>query len=329
MPQKLHFISGLPRSGSTLLAGILRQNPRFHAAMTGPVGAMVQTMLATFSPQNETAIFLEEETRRRVLRTIFEAYYAPHADKALIFDTNRAWCSRLALVRALFPDAKILCCVRDVAWVMDSFERLVRRNVFEPSRLFPAHDQRATVYSRTEALAQRDRTVGFAWAALKDAYYGEHSDALLLIEYDRLVQEPALCLRLIYDFLGEPWFEHDFDDVEYDEPEFDRQLGAPGLHTVKRKVEWRPRPTILPPDLFDRFHAMSFWRDGTGSAARRITLQPPERATPFAGIPARPWAQSRPDERARPPIDRRGSKLRNAGDGPAASARPELANEHS
>ena len=25
---KLHFISGLPRSGSTLLAGILRQNPQ-------------------------------------------------------------------------------------------------------------------------------------------------------------------------------------------------------------------------------------------------------------------------------------------------------------
>jgi sulfotransferase len=31
--QKMHFISGLPRSGSTLLAGILRQNPQFHAAM--------------------------------------------------------------------------------------------------------------------------------------------------------------------------------------------------------------------------------------------------------------------------------------------------------
>ena len=42
---KLHFISGLPRSGSTLLAGILRQNPRFHAAMTGPVGALFGAML--------------------------------------------------------------------------------------------------------------------------------------------------------------------------------------------------------------------------------------------------------------------------------------------
>jgi hypothetical protein len=28
----IHFISGLPRSGSTLLAALPRQNPRFHAA---------------------------------------------------------------------------------------------------------------------------------------------------------------------------------------------------------------------------------------------------------------------------------------------------------
>ena len=37
MQHGIHFISGLPRSGSTLLAGILRQNPRFHAGMTSPV----------------------------------------------------------------------------------------------------------------------------------------------------------------------------------------------------------------------------------------------------------------------------------------------------
>ena len=41
----IHFISGLPRSGSTLLAGLLRQNPRFAAAMTGPVGGLSTTLL--------------------------------------------------------------------------------------------------------------------------------------------------------------------------------------------------------------------------------------------------------------------------------------------
>ncbi len=34
MTARYHFISGLPRSGSTLLAAILRQNPRFHAGIS-------------------------------------------------------------------------------------------------------------------------------------------------------------------------------------------------------------------------------------------------------------------------------------------------------
>ena len=271
MGAKLHFISGLPRAGSTLLAGILRQNPRFHAAMTGPVGGMVQALLNSFTPQNEAALFLDEERRRAILRACIEAYYTPQAGRAVIFDTNRVWCARLPLLRALYPEARVICCVRDVSWIMDSFERLVRKNAFEPSRLFATAEERATVYSRTEALAHRDRVVGFAWSALKEAYYGEHSDALLLVEYDLLVQRPEECLRLIYGWLDEPWHEHDFDHVDYDEPEFDRQLGAPGLHRVGRKVTWTPRKTLLPPDVFEKFQLLAFWREATGSAAYRIT----------------------------------------------------------
>ena len=32
-----HFISGLPRSGSTLLANLLAQNPRFHSTATSGI----------------------------------------------------------------------------------------------------------------------------------------------------------------------------------------------------------------------------------------------------------------------------------------------------
>jgi hypothetical protein len=47
----IHFISGLPRAGSTLLSAILRQNPRFQAGMTGPVGSLVEAMLRGMSAQ--------------------------------------------------------------------------------------------------------------------------------------------------------------------------------------------------------------------------------------------------------------------------------------
>jgi sulfotransferase len=33
MRAKIHFVSSMPRSGTTLLAGILRQNPAVHVAM--------------------------------------------------------------------------------------------------------------------------------------------------------------------------------------------------------------------------------------------------------------------------------------------------------
>ncbi|MGF1563669.1 MAG: sulfotransferase [Geminicoccaceae bacterium] len=267
----LHFISGLPRSGSTLLAGLLRQNPRFHAAMTSPVGPMVQALLATFTPQNETAVFLDDVRRQAILCAAIEAYYQPQADKDVRFDTNRLWCAQLPLLRALYPHAKVLCCVRDIAWIMDSFERLVRRNAFEPSRLFANNDERATVYSRTETLERRDRVVGFAHSALKEAYYGEQSDALLIIEYDLLTRQPLDCLKLIYGFLEQPWFAHDVDHVDYDEPEFDRQLGAPGLHTVSGPVRVNQRQTILPPDIIGKYQNLAFWRDPKGTKAFRIT----------------------------------------------------------
>jgi sulfotransferase len=284
MTTRLHFISGLPRSGSTLLAAILRQNPRFHAAMTSPVGQLFNVMLNAMGANNETALFIDEAQKKELLASLFECYYRPHQDKAVVLDTNRLWCARLPALLSLFPDAKVVCCVRSVAWIMDSIERLVRQNAFEPSRLFATADERATVFSRVEALAHRDRMVGFAWSALKEAYYGEHGRSLLILEYDILAQRPAETVRLLYEFLGEPAFAHDFAAVEYAEPAFDAQLSTPGLRTVEREVAFTPRRTILPPDLFQKYAALSFWREPAGSTAFRITVQPePPAGTPPAG----------------------------------------------
>lgn len=249
---RLHFIAGLPRSGSTLLAAILRQNPRFHAAMTSPVGTLFSVMLSAMGRGNETALFIDEAQRRDLLGGLFDSYYRGHQDKAVIFDTNRLWCARLPALLSIFPDAKVICCVRSVAWIMDSIERLVRKNAFEPSRLFATAEERATVFSRVETLAHRDRLVGFAWSALKEAYFGEHGRSLLILEYDILAQRPAETLQLIYQFLDEPAFAHDFANVDYAEPEFDAQLATPGLHTVRRAVAFTPRRTVLPPDLFQK-----------------------------------------------------------------------------
>jgi hypothetical protein len=56
----------------------------------------------------------------------------------------------------LFPDARVVCCVRDVGWIMDSVERLVRRNAFELSGMF-GFEPGNTVFTRVNRLAKRER----------------------------------------------------------------------------------------------------------------------------------------------------------------------------
>ena len=56
MQHGIHFISGLPRSGSTLLAALLRQNPRFHSGMTSPVGSLYLALLGEMTARKKLVI---------------------------------------------------------------------------------------------------------------------------------------------------------------------------------------------------------------------------------------------------------------------------------
>lgn len=261
MDKGIHFISGLPRSGSTLLSALLRQNTKIHANITSPVGSIFLSALHEMSEKNEGAVFINDERRREVLLGIFKGfYYDIHEDKT-VFDTNRLWCSKLPTLRALYPQAKVICCVRDVPWIYDSVERLVRRNALQPSKIFN-FQAAGTVYDRFDGLNRSDGLIGFAWTALRQAYFSEEADRLLLITYETLTQNPAKAMDAIYSFVELPSFKHDFDNIEFDAIEFDQRLGTPGLHTVGKKVKYESRKSsVLPPELFQRVAGDNFWKD--------------------------------------------------------------------
>jgi len=256
---KIHFISGLPRSGSTLLAALLRQNPRVHAGMSGPLAGMCGAMLTEMSARNEFSVFLDDAKRERILHALFDQYYAD-CKARVVFDTSRAWCARMSMVAQLFPDAKVIACVRHLPWVVDSIERLVQKNIFSPSSIF-GFSAGGTVYTRANAVANGDGLVGYAYDALKQACFGAQANRLLLVQYESLTSDPARTMQAIYGFIGEPPFQHDFRRVEYDVSEFDARAGTPGLHTVRGEVAAKPRATLLPPDLFQRFANDAFWSD--------------------------------------------------------------------
>ena len=256
----MHFISGLPRSGSSLLGAILKQNPDVSAGISSPVFSLVNAMLPRLSNANEFSIFIDDATRVRLLRGIFASYYA-ETRAPLIFDTNRNWTAKLPLLLQLFPNAKFICCVRSVVDILQSFERLFIANPLQLSQMVN-YDPDASVYARTDMLMINNGVVGIALNALKEAFYGPYSDRLLLLSYKTLVTRPEVCLKAVYTFIGAPQYEHNYESVALSTPEYDARLGLPGLHDVRTKVAHVPTAQTLPPDIAARFGGTYFWETG-------------------------------------------------------------------
>jgi sulfotransferase len=259
MIEKLHAIAGLPRSGSTLLSALLRQNPRFAASMTSPLYVLIAATMEQMSPDKDVSALFDESCRRRIFRALFDGYYGDRGEAEVVFDTNRLWSGKMTLLRSLFPDVRVICCVRDVGWIIDSVERVLRQNALQTSRLFN-FKLSSSVYARAQTLMNFDAgLIGSAWSALREAWFSEDADRIILVRYDSLVRDPQATIERIYRELGEPLFKHDFDNVEYDHPEFDAGLGMPGLHKVRSRVAPVSREPSIPPELFSRYADMSFW----------------------------------------------------------------------
>jgi len=269
MMVKIHFISGLPRSGSTLLAALLRQNPDFRAGMTSPLYQIFAGTLRNVSGFNEAHMFLSEQQRHDILLGIFQSYFSNGDGCIINFDTSRAWTTKTNQIFDLFPHARMICCVRNISWIVESFERIITRNRFELSRMF-GFDPNKNVYSRANQLTAPDGMIGVAFNNLREAYFGMHSDKLMLIRFETLTKNPEHALKSLYSFIGEEWADnvHQYEKVDYQASEFDLQLGTPGLHTVRGPV--KPfdytKPSILPPDIFEAHKEQDFWNNDQAMA---------------------------------------------------------------
>ncbi len=256
---KLHVISGLPRSGSTLLSALLRQNPRFSAAITSPVAMLCATLHQKMGGGGEFSVFFDDARRRALLRGMFDSYYGGLPDDHVVFDTNRTWTGKAAWLAALYPQSRIICCVREIGWIIDSVERMLVKNPLQLSRIF-CFKSGNSVYARAETLMNSETgLIGQAWSTLREAWFGENAKRLIVIPYDHLATNPRIVLDKLYVALGEPTFAHDFDNAAYDEPDYDTNLGMPGMHTVREKVTFQKRTPCIPPDLFAKYHDASFW----------------------------------------------------------------------
>lgn len=267
--QQYNFISGLPRSGSTLLSSILKQNPKFTAGISDPLEGYARSILQVTHAAVGMEAAVPEGKRKRIIQGLFETFYEDGNE--VCFNTNRGWTAHTSLIRDVFPNSKMIVCVRDVPWILDSFEQLNSKNPYTIKALYH-HIDTANVYHRSNILM--DPNNGYVFGPLqcvKQAVYSNEKDMLCIVEYDALAKNPRQTMQQIYNFLGQPWFEHNFNDVEDSYDEFDESANIKGLHTVRKSVEYKQRKPILPADCWQLYAPASFWRYDFDHIRKQIT----------------------------------------------------------
>jgi len=253
-----HFISGLPRAGTTLLASLLRQNPSLTSSFMSPVGHCVSELQKAMSPPNEAHMLITDDQRAHMIEAVFDGYYEKDLDK-IIFDNNRRWCNLFPLLVRVFPTCKMICCLRSPVSVVNSFEKLFARYPLEISTITNC-DPNLTVYERAHLLMQPQGVVGFSLNATKSAFFGPYRDRILFIEYNDLAKYPLGVMAKIHEFFEYPTWAYDVTNLQQlpGGEAFDRSIGMPGLHHLRPKVTFREEEMVLPPDIVKAL-PLPFW----------------------------------------------------------------------
>ena len=219
-------LSGLPRTGSTLLSAILDQNPEVHAEGNSAVCQLMWDMQQ--SCENSSSEQLEanyrESTQDDLVRAIPAIYYKD-SKATHIIDKCRSWTlpdNIKMLKRYVRDDPKVIVLTRPIDEIVQSFVELRKANGWqgdvESDLLIP--DSEPIMRSLN----------GVKWA--QENNNGE----FLFIEYEDLVQSTAEVIDSIYTFCGMEQFMHDFNSIKNNHPENDLVYGLIGHHEIRSQI---------------------------------------------------------------------------------------------
>lgn len=221
------FLSGLPRSGSTVLAAILNQHPDIHASSTSGLLDMMMGTLRAWSDSLSAKSSVDQEQSekeiRNVLRTIMDAKYE-HVEKPIILDKARSWASDVnirTMGNVLGYKPKIIATVRNIPDCAASFARVAK-----PENLQDFLRDSELIHHLKQAYQALDSGYRFA------------PECILFVDYDDLVNDPKTQLKRIHDFLGLSDFEYDLNNLDGTNlRERDEEIwSVKGLHDIKPKL---------------------------------------------------------------------------------------------
>jgi len=262
--RKFHFISGLPRSGSTLLTNILVQNPKFESTATSSLLDFLLQIRDNWDKLDSHKAYPQGQDKWGVIRSIMQSYH--NTDKGIIFDKNRGWTSHIEfLEKVTGKKARIIACVRNLEDICSSFEKLFRRNRAEGEihNEF-TNPQMKTINGRVSVWTADEGVIGRPYVSLLDTIQRGFGDRILFFPYESWTSDPEAWFKILYNFIGEDYYDHDFNNIQQTIRENDAGWGwGNDLHEIKGGKlvpAISDSKLIIGDEWYNKLHDTEFWK---------------------------------------------------------------------
>jgi sulfotransferase len=200
-------VTGLPRSGSTLLCQLLSQHPQILCE--GQSSPLCNLVLGIRRMVSDDQFFLAQLDRA------FERSYAhlsgamqgflrgwnQECGKQAVVDKNRAWLHAVELLLQIEPNARLIVCLRELGQIYGSIEAQHQRTILLD---FIDHLADFDRFGRADMLFAKDKAIGapmISLHAVQDLPSAVRQ-RLYFLRFEDLVERPAACMSHVYSWLG-------------------------------------------------------------------------------------------------------------------------------
>ena len=206
--KKLFFLVAMPRSGNTLFASIMNQNPEI-AATANSITLEIMKDLFLLKQTDVFLNFQDHKSLDNVLDIVFDTYYKDWPQRIIIDRGPVMTEGNFALMQKHFKRPfKCIVLLRDLMDVLASYMQWYTEN----PDAFPNRYNLNTDEKKLSMIMNKDGAVAKQLEAIKNSY--KYKDICHYVKYDDMVTNPEQEFRKIYQFMGEPYFKHRFNNLD-------------------------------------------------------------------------------------------------------------------
>ena len=226
--KQIYFLCAMPRSGNTLFASLMNQNPDV-AVTANSITLEIMKEMYLLKGTDVFQNFPDEQSLNNVMDEVYNLYYKNWNHKVIIDRGPVCTPGNLKVMQKHFKQP--LRCVVLVRDVLDVLASYIKWFETEPTA-FP--NQYKTLEEKLSKIMHKNGAMAKELMSIQ--YLLKHPEIAVFVKYDDLVINPEKELRKVYTFLNLPYYQHQFTNLNQiivNGLQYNDSIVGKNMHTIR------------------------------------------------------------------------------------------------